>query len=161
MGVELAHARERVEVVGLPTVKLPGAVGAVATATLVVAVLVPFAFVAVRVYIVVEVGFTVIELEAVDVLKPPGLMAMFVIVPVAFQLRTEAEPLATTVGEAVKEAMEGGAPGPDVNANAEAEYPAPPEYPVNVAWYVPAATFRASSPPDAVLENAGPGRNML
>ena len=48
-GVELAHARERVEVVGLPTVNDPGAVGAVATATDVVAVLVPFAFVAVRV----------------------------------------------------------------------------------------------------------------
>ena len=47
LGVELAHERERVEVVGLPTVKEPGAVGAVATETEVVAVVVPFAFVAV------------------------------------------------------------------------------------------------------------------
>ena len=48
-GVELAHESDRVEVVGLPSEKTPGAVGAVATWTLVVAVLVPFAFVAVRV----------------------------------------------------------------------------------------------------------------
>jgi hypothetical protein len=46
-GVELAHESERVEVVGLPTVNDPGAVGAVATVTEVVAVLVPFAFAAV------------------------------------------------------------------------------------------------------------------
>ena len=49
LGVELAHARERVLVVGEETVREPGAVGAVATWTLVVAVLVPFAFTAVRV----------------------------------------------------------------------------------------------------------------
>ena len=48
-GVELAHERASVEVVGLPTVNDPGAVGAVATLTLVVAVEVPFAFVAVKV----------------------------------------------------------------------------------------------------------------
>jgi hypothetical protein len=46
-GVELAQVSARVEVVGLPTVNDPGALGAVATATVVVAVLVPFAFVAV------------------------------------------------------------------------------------------------------------------
>ena len=46
-GVLLAQASESVEVVGVPTVKEPGAVGAVATWTEVVAVLVPFAFVAV------------------------------------------------------------------------------------------------------------------
>jgi hypothetical protein len=46
-GVLLAHERARVEVVALPTVRLPGAVGAVATLTVVVAVLVPLAFVAV------------------------------------------------------------------------------------------------------------------
>ena len=46
-GVLDAQESPRVEVVGLPTVKLPGAVGAVATLIEVVAVLVPFAFVAV------------------------------------------------------------------------------------------------------------------
>lgn len=45
--VELAHESDTVEVVGLPTEKEPGAVGAVATVTVVVAVLVPFVFAAV------------------------------------------------------------------------------------------------------------------
>jgi hypothetical protein len=48
-GDDAVHARERVEVEGLPTVKEPGEVGAVATVTVVVAVTLPFAFVAVRV----------------------------------------------------------------------------------------------------------------
>lgn len=48
-GVEEAQARERVEVVGLLTVTELGTVGAVATDTEVVAVDVPFAFVAVKV----------------------------------------------------------------------------------------------------------------
>jgi hypothetical protein len=48
-GVELAQERESVEVVGLVTVKLPGAVGAVATETEAVEVVTPFTFVAVMV----------------------------------------------------------------------------------------------------------------
>jgi hypothetical protein len=46
-GVLLAHARATVDVVGLPTVRLPGAMGGVATLTEVAAVLVPAPFVAV------------------------------------------------------------------------------------------------------------------
>ena len=46
-GVDDAQLSARVLVVGLPTLNDPGAVGAVATFTVVVAVLVPFAFVAV------------------------------------------------------------------------------------------------------------------
>ena len=49
LGVEAVQARDKVEVVGLPTVKLPGAVEDVATWTEVVAVVVPLLFVAVRV----------------------------------------------------------------------------------------------------------------
>lgn len=46
-GVLDAQLKARVEVVGLPTEKEPGVAGAVATDTEVVAVLVPFTFVAV------------------------------------------------------------------------------------------------------------------
>ena len=48
-GVEADQERERVEAEGLPTVRPPGVVGVVATATEVVAVTAPFEFVAVRV----------------------------------------------------------------------------------------------------------------
>jgi hypothetical protein len=48
-GVDDAQARDAVEVPMFETLGEPGAVGAVATCTLVVAVLVPFAFVAVKV----------------------------------------------------------------------------------------------------------------
>jgi len=47
LGVLDVHDKERVEVEGDETVKDPGAVGGVATEMLVVAVVVPFAFVAV------------------------------------------------------------------------------------------------------------------
>ena len=105
-GVELVHARERVEVVGLPTEKAPGAVGAVATITLVVAVLVPFAFVAVRVK-TVEV-----ESAGVPVLVPmtvpiAGLIDSEV-APVSVQLKVEVPFGATVCGEAEKEAIVGG-----------------------------------------------------
>ena len=46
-GVEVVQERERVDAVELPTANDPGAVGAVATATEVVAVEVPLLFVAV------------------------------------------------------------------------------------------------------------------
>jgi hypothetical protein len=81
------------------------------TETDVVAVVVPFAFEAVRVKTVVEVGFTVQVPEAVEVLKEPGLMAMFVMVPVAFQERVDVPAGATRDGAAVKEEMVGGEPG--------------------------------------------------
>jgi len=96
----------RVEVVGLPTAKLPGAVGAVATFTVVVAVTLPFGLVAVMVYIVVLVGFTFVDPMRVLVLKLPGVIATeeaFVI----FQERTLVPAEATTVGDAEKEEMEG------------------------------------------------------
>ena len=108
-GVLLAQARERVDVVGLPTVKLPGAMGAVATCTIAVMVLVPFAFVAVRVYVVVEVGFTVVDPMRVLVLKLPGVMATLLAF-VTFQERVLVPAEATTVGEAEKEEMVGGGP---------------------------------------------------
>jgi hypothetical protein len=104
--VELVHERESVEVVGLPTEKDPGAVGAVATDTDVVAVVVPFAFVAVIVYIVVEVGFTDVDPMRVLVLKPPGVIATdeaFVIFHESVDVPAEA----TSVGDAEKEEMEG------------------------------------------------------
>ena len=96
----------RVEVVGLPTAKLPGAVGAVATFTVVVAVTLPFGLVAVMVYIVVLVGFTFVDPMRVLVLKLPGVIATeeaFVI----FQERALVPAEATTVGDAEKEEMVG------------------------------------------------------
>ena len=109
MGVEAVQERDAVEVVRLPTEKEPGEVGAVATFTVVVAVLVPFAFVAVSVYVIVEVGFTVKEPTSVEVENEPGEMATeeaFVI----FQLRVEVPAEATMDEEAEKEEMEGGDP---------------------------------------------------
>ena len=108
-GVDTDHERERVEVEGLPTVKLPGAVGAVATWTVVVAVEVPFAFVAVRVYMTVEVGFTVIEPTRVEVEKEPGVITTELAFE-TFQVRVEVPRDATIVGEAVKEEMPGWTP---------------------------------------------------
>jgi hypothetical protein len=104
-GVELAHARESVEVVGLPTVNDPGAVGAVATWTEVVAVLVPFAFVAVRVKTVeVERGpVTVLVPETVPIM---GLIESDV-APETVQLKVEVPFRATGFGEALKAMMEG------------------------------------------------------
>ena len=109
LGVELAHERERVEVVGPDTANEPGAVGAVATITLVVVVLVPFAFVAVRVYMVVEVGFTVVDPTRVEVEKVPGVMAREVAFA-TFQESVLVPADATMEEEAVKEEMEGGDP---------------------------------------------------
>ena len=53
-------------------------------------------------------GFTVNVPEAVEVERPIGLMLILVIVFVAFQLRTDAEPEATVWGEAEKRVIEGG-----------------------------------------------------
>jgi len=80
------------------------------TVTVVETVDVPLAFVAVKVYVIVEVGFTVVDPTAVEVLKEPGVIAMFVIVPVAFQLKVEVPAEATTDEEAVKDEMVGSAP---------------------------------------------------
>ena len=106
-GVELAQARLSVEVVGLVTVSDPGAVGAVATCTLVVAVEVPFAFVAVRVKTVVEVGFTVVDPMSVEVEKPPGVMATELALE-TFQLKVDVPAERTSEGEGEKEEMVGG-----------------------------------------------------
>ena len=108
-GVELAHARDRVEVEGLPTVKLPGAVGAVATWILVVAVEVPFVFVAVRVKMVEVESAGVVALVPVTV-PIVGLMESEV-APVTLQLKVEVPAEATTFGEPEKAVMDGGAYG--------------------------------------------------
>jgi hypothetical protein len=105
-GVLAVHERERVETVGVPTERLPGAVGAVATAIDVVAVDVPFAFVAARVYTVVDVGFTVKDPIRVLVEKLPGVMTTeeaFVM----FQLKVLVPAEATIEGDAEKEEMAG------------------------------------------------------
>ena len=105
MGVELAQARERVEVVGLPTVKVPGAVGAVATLTEVVAVLVPFAFVAVRVKRVVAPSAGVVVLVPVTVPTPWSMESEVALLTV--QLKVEVPFRATVAGEAEKAEMAG------------------------------------------------------
>jgi hypothetical protein len=99
LGVLDVHKRESVEVVGLPTENDPGAVGAVATDTDVVNVDVPLKLVAVIVYTVVDVGFTVIDPMRVDVEKLPGVMATdeaFVI----FHESVDAPAETTTAGDA-------------------------------------------------------------
>jgi hypothetical protein len=83
-----------------------GALGAVATVTVVVRVVVPFAFVAVNVYVVVEVGFTVVDPMRVDVEKEPGVIARDVAL-VTFQDSVDVPAEATIVGDAVKEEMTG------------------------------------------------------
>ena len=104
-GVELAHARESVEVVGLPTVNDPGAVGAVATWTLVVAVEVPFAFVAVRVK-TVEVASAGVPV-LVPVTAPIVGLIESEVAPETVQFKVEVPFAATTFGDALKAVMEG------------------------------------------------------
>ena len=79
------------------------------TATVVVAVLVPFALVAVTVYVMVEVGFTAVAPMRVEVLKEPGVMATEEAFAM-FQERVEVPADATMPDEAVKEAMVGRMP---------------------------------------------------
>lgn len=84
-------------------------VGGVATITEVVAVVVPFGFVAVIVKVVVEVGFTVADPMRVEVEKLPGVMAT----ELAFVMLQESVLVpadTTTPGDAEKETMEGRAP---------------------------------------------------
>jgi hypothetical protein len=112
LSVEVAQARETAVAVVVDIARLVGTVGGVeSTVTVVVAVLVPFAFEAVRVYVMVDVGFTVVEPIDVLVLNDPGVMAMFVTVPVAFQERVEVPAEATTLEDAVKKEMVGGGGG--------------------------------------------------
>jgi hypothetical protein len=76
------------------------------TETCAVAVVEPDALVAVRVYVVVAVGFTGSEpLAEVDV-KLPGLMAMLV-APVTAQTRLLLDPAVMPVGLAVNDVMTG------------------------------------------------------
>ncbi len=111
LGELLAQESERVDaVVALATEQEPGAVGAVAIKTVVVAVLVPFAFVAVRVYTVVEVGATVIEPDRVDVVILPGEMVIVVVevtMPFTFQDNVDVPDEAMEDGDAVNEEMIG------------------------------------------------------
>jgi hypothetical protein len=87
-----------------------GAVGAVATFTVAWAVDVPFPFVAVRVYVVVEVGFTVVDPTRVLVEKPPSGDMATELAFVMFQESVEVPAEATMPGEAAKEEMEGREP---------------------------------------------------
>lgn len=78
----------------------------VLTVTLVVAVTEPAELVAVSVYVVVDVGFTLVDpLADVDV-NVPGVMAMLA-AAVVTQLSVLAEPELTAVGVAVNEVMTG------------------------------------------------------
>jgi hypothetical protein len=89
---------------------LVGVEGGAATATVVWAVEVPFALVAVRVYVVVDVGFTVTEPEAVEVENEPGVMAIELAF-VTFQERVDDAPdAAVEDGDAVKDEIFGGLP---------------------------------------------------
>lgn len=85
-----------------------GAEGTLApeTATEVVAVTDPEPFIAVRVYVVVEVGKTMREPAIVEVLKLPGEMATDEAFAV-FQERVEEAPDMMLAGEDVKEKMVG------------------------------------------------------
>ena len=67
-----------------------------------VVVLVPFAFVAVSVYVVVEVGFTIVEPESVLVEKLPGVIERDVAFA-TFQESVDDPDGATSVGDAEKE----------------------------------------------------------
>jgi hypothetical protein len=75
----------------------------------VVAILVPFAFVAVIVYIVVEVGFTDVDPMRVLVLKPPGVIATdeaFVMLHESVEVPAEA----TMLGDELNDDTEGKSP---------------------------------------------------
>ena len=76
------------------------------TVTVACAVFEPEEFVAVRVYVVVAVGLTLVEPLADVEVKDPGVMAMVVAPPVA-QLRVLLVPELIVVGLAVKELMVG------------------------------------------------------
>jgi hypothetical protein len=105
-GVLDVQERAMVDVVGPVAVNDPGAVGAVATVTVVVAVLVPFAFAALIVYVVVEVGLTVIDPTSVEVESDPGVIVMeFALV--IFHESVLVPAGATIVGDALKEEMTG------------------------------------------------------
>jgi len=93
--------------VGPVTVKLSGTVGAwESTITVVVAVLVPLMFVAVRVYVRVEVGLTSVDAMRVLVLNEVGAIATELAF-VTFQERVEVPAEPTMVPEAEKEMMDG------------------------------------------------------
>ena len=86
-------------------VAFKGAVGAVATLTEVVAVLVPFAFVAVRVKTVVAPSAGVVVLVPVTVPTPWSMESEVALLTV--QLKVEVPFRATVAGEALKAVMEG------------------------------------------------------
>lgn len=80
--------------------------GAESIVTEVVAVVEALAFVAVRVYMVVEVGLTVVEALRVLVENEPGVIAMEEALE-TFQESTEEEPERISAGDALKEVMSG------------------------------------------------------
>jgi len=83
----------------------------VVTVTFAIAVFEPEALVAVRVYVVVAVGLTlVVPLANVDV-NVPGVMAI-VVAPLVVQLRVLLVPEFTLAGFAVKDVMAGAEPPP-------------------------------------------------
>ena len=77
----------------MATARIPGTVGAVISIVIVpFAVDEPLLFAAVKVYVVVDVGLTTVEPELEAEVKAPGVIAIEVIVPVAFQERVELPP---------------------------------------------------------------------
>jgi hypothetical protein len=95
--------------VGVAT-RLTGVVGeTLSIATIAVAVLVPFALPADKVYVVVAIGFTVIEPTSVVVLIEPGVIVIEVALLI-FHESVEVPAERTIEGDAVKEEMTGGAP---------------------------------------------------
>lgn len=82
----------------------------VVTVTFAVEVMEPAELVAVRVYVVVAVGLTLVEPFADDEVKVPGVIARLV-APLVVQLSVLLEPELMVVGLAVKELMVGLAGG--------------------------------------------------
>jgi hypothetical protein len=88
-------------------IKFAGTVGGVAsTWMLVIAVFVPFAFVAVRVYTVVEAGFIVVEPATSAVEKDPGVIVIDDAL-VTFHERVAGDPAAICEGEALNNEITG------------------------------------------------------
>ena len=89
--------------------------------------LVPFAFVAVKVKTVVEVGFTIVDPMRVDVEKLlSGEMATELAFEI-FQLKVEVPALATIEGEAEKEFTTGDEASVDFNSTATASHVGDPD----------------------------------
>lgn len=95
------------------------------TVTVTVDVLEPAALVAVRVYVVVADGLTLVDPLADDEVKVPGVIET-VVAPAVDQLRVLLVPELTVVGSAVNAVMVGTAPVPDADLD-DAQFVSPPQ----------------------------------